>query len=336
VVGEPDNAPDGRAAGWSPPAAREWAAPEAPALDPTEAVGAAPMPAPQRVRTEPRAVDAAHGRPQVPVRLHPLTVGDILDGAWSVITCRPQAVFGACALVLVPTAILGSLLVRTFGDSLSVWTALRVFFPYIHPGTRSSPGWIGAALAVALLSLATFVFGVAISRMVMSWYDGRELSAVRAVLEALRRFPAILGAYLVLLVPKGIAVAAFLAPAWLVFPFLLFVAPVIAIEDAGPLRAIRRSASLVGRRYFRVLAIWTLWLLVEQIVTVALGLLVDFVAQFAPDDVDRILRPAGWALVAFVTMPASAGMAVVLYLDLRVRSEGMDLERDVAEAFAGG
>jgi hypothetical protein len=323
VVGE-DSSPSDRA--------RAWAAPEEPSIEPA---GPAPMPTSAREPVRRAPVDAGRARPSLPVRLQPLTLGDLLDGAWSVITCRPQAVFGASALVLVPTVLLASVLVRTFGTSLDLVTALRVFFPYIHPGGRSLPGWPGAALAVAVLSLGTFVLGVAIARLVIGWYEGRELTATGAVIESLRRSPAVLGAFLILLVPKAVAIAAFLVPAWLVFPYLLLVGPVIAIEDVGPWRAIRRSAGLVGRRYLRVLAIWTIWLVVERVIDFALGLVVEVVAELTPDSVDAILVPAGWAFVVFVSAPAVAGMATLLYLDLRVRSEGMDLERDVAEAFAG-
>jgi len=333
VVGEPDNAPSEPAPSWSSPTPRAWVAPEAPLGDD---LAPRPMPAPSPTTTAgtARSAEPVHGRPQVPVRLQPLTVADVLDGAWSVITCRPMPVFGATALVLVPAAIVGSILIRAFGTSLDIFTRLRVFFPYVHPGSRASPGWTGAAAAVAVLSLATFVLGVTLARMVSGWYDGRELSAVRAVGEALRRSPAIIAAYLLVLVPKAVGIAAFLVPAWLVFPFLLVVAPVIAFEDAGPIRAIRRSASLVGKRYLRVLFIWSVWLVAEQLVAVAMSLLVDLIAGFTSDEVDNILRPAGWAIIAFVTAPAVAGMAIALYLDLRVRSEGLDLEREAAEAFA--
>jgi hypothetical protein len=333
VVGEPDNSPSEPPPGWSNPSSRAWAAPEAPTAD---VLGPEPVPPTGSRRDEPApvVVDPRHRRPQVPVRLQPLTVSDVLDGAWSIITCRPQPVYGVCAIVLVPTALVASLLARTFASSLDVWNQLRVFFPYIHPGGRASPGWLGAACATALVSLATFVIGVALARMVMGWYDGRESTAVRAVGEALRRAPAILGAFLVLLIPKVAGIAAFLVPAWILFPFLLLVAPVIAFEDAGPFRAIKRSFALVGKRYFRVLAIWSIWLIAERVISFALVLLVEFVSSFTPDDVDAILMPAGWAFAAFITAPAVAGMSVIIYLDMRVRSEAMDLEREVTEAFA--
>jgi hypothetical protein len=184
-----------------------------------------------------------------------------------------------------------------------------------------------------VLSLAYAMLGVAVGRLVASWYEGTD-PAVRPVLvDTLRVAPAIVCSWALLAVPRALSIFVAVLPAVFVFPLFLLVSPVIAIEGLGPLAAIRRSVRLVTRRYPAVVGIWLLALLLERIIDVALGLVPEVVAGFLPAEVAEVVRPAGWAFALFVTAPTVVGLPVLLYFDLRVRSEGLDLEREAAEAF---
>jgi hypothetical protein len=46
-----------------------------------------------------------------------------------------------------------------------------------------------------------------------------------------------------------------------------------------------------------------------------------------------LLTAAAGVLTSLITMPVVAGTTVLIYLDLRVRTEGLDLELEAAEAF---
>jgi len=46
-----------------------------------------------------------------------------------------------------------------------------------------------------------------------------------------------------------------------------------------------------------------------------------------------LLTAAAGVLTSLITMPVVAGTTVLIYLDLRVRTEGLDLELEAAKAF---
>jgi hypothetical protein len=104
------------------------------------------------------------------------------------------------------------------------------------------------------------------------------------------------------------------------------VAPVIGAESAGPGRALSRSLALTRERY------WPVFLTVVLMGIVAFAL--DTTLSSLPQGVALAVgSEAGWLLVALggivaqlVTTPFVAAATVLLYFDLRVRNEGMDLE----------
>ena len=96
----------------------------------------------------------------------------------------------------------------------------------------------------------------------------------------------------------------------------------------------RRSARLVRRRFWQVLAVALLGLLVEQLFVTALGLLPTVLSTVIGTEGIAWVLPAVVGIVtALVTLPVVAGITVLIYLDLRVRTEGLDLELGAREAF---
>src|SRR3546814_12414872 len=67
----------------------------------------------------------------------------------------------------------------------------------------------------------------------------------------------------------------------------------------------------------------------------ALGLLPTVLALVVgTDGFGWVLLAASGVLTSLITMPVVAGATVLVYLDLRVRTEGLDLELRAPEAFA--
>ncbi len=96
----------------------------------------------------------------------------------------------------------------------------------------------------------------------------------------------------------------------------------------------RRSARLVNRRFWRVLGLALLSVLVEWLFETAIGLLPSLFALFlGTDGIGWVLSAAAAILTQLITVPVVAGITVLIYLDLRVRTEGLDLELDAIEAF---
>jgi hypothetical protein len=357
VPGDPPNrtgaaGPEGVAV-----AARAWAAPEALPDDPDAVAGPGPGgPSPGVPRRWREAGLAGSGPgsaagggerewsdrapprepPPLPVRLTPLTLSDLLDGAWAIIACRPRTVLGLSALFIVPAELVASFLIRGHGAVLDQGTIVAGVFPFVRTdrASRSVGFALGAMAAVAVLSLAYSLLGAALGRLVAAWYDDTDLTVGAVLAATLRATPAVLVAWVLTSVVQVAALYLLLLPALVAFPLFLLVAPVITIEKRGPFAAIRRSAGLVRRRYLAVTAIWLISLVLERVIDLALAAGAEFVSDITPGAVAEIVRPAGWAFALFVTAPTVAGLSVLLYYDLRVRSEGLDLEVEAADAFA--
>ena len=120
--------------------------------------------------------------------------------------------------------------------------------------------------------------------------------------------------------------------------------PVVMLERAGPVASLRRSWALVRRSSWRVLGIM---LATELIVGIA-GTLIKLpfgVASGASSflststhvsAVGITVSAIGGIVAATLTAPMLAGVVVLLYTDLRMRREGLDIALQAAAGVAAG
>ena len=109
------------------------------------------------------------------------------------------------------------------------------------------------------------------------------------------------------------------------------------LENQGPAAALRRSLGLVRRSFWRVFGIFLLTLLIVFIASAVLQVPFSLIERFTGGSaqlfglaghrtVAAVLITAVGSIVAgAVTRPISAGVTVLLYLDMRMRKEGLDL-----------
>jgi hypothetical protein len=147
----------------------------------------------------------------------------------------------------------------------------------------------------------------------------------------------------------AVAVGVVLVPAlivgliWLNVPWA-FSTPVMVLEHAGVIGALRRSRRLVKGSFWRVLGIL---LLTSIIAGIASGLLstpfslVGVAAGVALGQnqtqglvVSQAISGLGSILGAAVSTPFSAAVSCLLYVDLRIRREGLDVALAQAAASA--
>jgi hypothetical protein len=207
--------------------------------------------------------------------------------------------------------------------------------------TRVGP--LAGLVALNLLVLRPLVEGAVIAAAGSGHLDGTAGFGA-AYRRAGRRFGVLAGALgLQVLVYLGVlAVAAVLGGALaLVSPWLAlaagplalggltvlglqfcFVAEAVVLEGLGPLAALGRSRRLARGHYGRI----TLLYLLGIAATLLLGKLLAMVAALvAPGS--AFLGTLAEMLATVLAMPLSWVSFVVLYYDLRVRKEGLDLER---------
>lgn len=119
----------------------------------------------------------------------------------------------------------------------------------------------------------------------------------------------------------------FILPAvWLAIAWALSY-PALLVEDARGTRALRRSFRLVRGRWWPTLGV----LLVGAILITVIATIVQFVVSLPVVFVDSVLAGAVLSTVATIlgyaiSTPLQAALVVMVFFDLRVRKEGLDLE----------
>ncbi|MFJ8195288.1 glycerophosphoryl diester phosphodiesterase membrane domain-containing protein [Streptomyces sp. NPDC096152] len=215
---------------------------------------------------------------------------------------------------------------------------------------------IGTVLATALLTTVT-------SRAVLgkpvtageAWRDARPqvprlfglillllligatvigVGALPGILVAVAGSPAA-GFGLAVLGSLGAAVVAL----WLAVRFAL-ASPALMLEKQGIVKAMSRSAKLVRGSWWRVCGIQSLAVLIASIISAIVVIPFTLIASaFGGDGVGGLLNGTvefGWTYLLIsgvgavigstITLPISAGVTVLLYIDQRIRREALDLE----------
>jgi hypothetical protein len=107
----------------------------------------------------------------------------------------------------------------------------------------------------------------------------------------------------------------------------------MVIERLGPIAGPKRSVLLITRRFFPSLWIIVLSTLVTQIIGPLLALIPEVASFLVPEDWRWVLQGIGRSAVSLLLAPFAAGVCILLYLDLRVRTEGLDIELAATDAF---
>jgi hypothetical protein len=114
--------------------------------------------------------------------------------------------------------------------------------------------------------------------------------------------------------------------------------PALLAEGIGPVRAMRRSWNLVSGMWWRTFGILLLTGLVYVVITLALFALFGGIAALIPalsEDVRSAIASAGTALSDALIAPVFPILLTLLYFDLRVRKEGLDLDQLARETSPG-
>jgi MFS family permease len=198
-------------------------------------------------------------------------------------------------------------------------------------------GGTTAALWIGLLvgSLTTPFVAGALSAAVVAWRSGREITAGAALGAAARCWWVLLVAWFLDHAAQLLAGCTVVGTVGVVVLFVV-AAPVAVTERVGPIACLRRSVRLVTRRFGAALGVVLLTALVAGVLGQSLAIVPTFLAGLVGFDLGWPLLAAGQVAAALITTPFVAGATVMLYWDLRVRSEGLDLaeraERILGEA----
>ncbi|HEY0697635.1 MAG TPA: hypothetical protein VGD43_07475 [Micromonospora sp.] len=241
-----------------------------------------------------------------------MTVGELLDAATTLLRTRARLLLGVgFLLALLEQAVLFPL--RQLADVTYL----------VFPG-EDRWGWFAVLL---LAGFGTEAFSVALLGAYASSAAPRALLGPAAP----RRPVPVVGALLTALAVGLIAVLAGATVLALPVAFLLLglTMPALVVDRLTPGRALLRSLALSGRRGLRAgwirLIGWLSWLFIRLATGIggvaALSLLLDTGTAKG----DHLVVGLAWLAVNSVAYPALACLDTVLHLDLRMRTEGLDL-----------
>lgn len=263
----------------------------------------------------------------MPLRLRPLEIGDLLDETFRMYRRHFLLFAGISVLLSLPAAALSGLafgllggLVQTGGTSsppdLSIFT---VMLPVL-------------ALASLLgIGLVPFSYG-AVTFAACESAAGRPVSAGSVVRGVGRRYFALLGYWLLFFFSLFVSLILCVLPVVLwtwVFVMWIVATPVMFVENAGLGAAVGRSRMLVQGRWWRTFLALFLLAIVFYVVRLALSAFVE-IAQVL---LELVLSPfiaaaiasASAEIVDALVNPVMQIAIVLIYFDLRVRREALDL-----------
>ncbi|MFF1669288.1 glycerophosphoryl diester phosphodiesterase membrane domain-containing protein [Nocardiopsis flavescens] len=323
--------------------------------------------------------------PQAPkpgvVALRPMTLGDILNGAFTLIRRNPKTMVGLSLIIMAVSSIVssigfsgymadyGTFMDQVMNDPMSIDSDDPLPFSLWSILTLYGGAFVNYAGVVFLTGLLTTTVGMAVLGRTLApgeaWaaFRGRIGPAVGvAVLQLLIGLA--LSAVIVLLLVGGVFAGAMLAVAgsegagiavmllsvvaglvggvalgaWILIR-LYFAMPVVVLERVSAGQALARSWRLTRGSWWRVFGIVLLSALLIGIVTNLLSMpfsIAGIVPIFlAPEALWSTVASGaiiylGNVLIYSVSTPFTVGVTTLLYVDLRMRREGLDLRLHTA------
>ncbi len=278
------------------------------------------------------------------VPLRPLGIGEILDGALSTVRSNWKVLLGSAGLIVGAYTLIRFILDLTLLSDLSTSTT-----SYDDAGFRrvdvNFTGFFALLPStliefVALLALTT-VCSAVVGRAVLG--ERPEWSQAWAI--ARPQLGKLLGvAFLAWL---AIAAASLLCGIGEIYPWVVFslAVPALVLERGRVTGSLGRSASLVRGAWWRTLWLLVLGLVIYMVITFAIGvplLLVSGVATGIFNGTYAGGADVGSAAVSAlsgflsdtITWPFLGCLVAVMYVDRRMRTEGLDLELQRATGIA--
>jgi hypothetical protein len=257
-----------------------------------------------------------------PLRLRPLEIGDLLDETFRIYRRHFLLFAGISVILAIPSGALAAFVVALFSNFLQ------------SANTTAAPDFnslvtllvVYAAGYLVNLLLSPFTYGAVIYAACES-AQGRSVTIWGALRGVLRRYFAILG-YLFLVGLMGLMFCLF--PLWIwIWVGWVAVLPVMFVENASLGQAMGRSWRLVEGRWWRtfliLLLVGLLWLVVEialaGFLSLANGLLAIVVSQYVALAISQGVS----VIVSALAIPVFQIAIVLIYFDLRVRREALDL-----------
>jgi hypothetical protein len=270
------------------------------------------------------SVPVPGGRTPAPggIPLRPLGLSDILNGSFTLIRHNPGATLGLTVSVVTTLAV-------------SVWL---IVLTAVH--TASTLALVAIPLALGLVGLELGGLTVAMGQGML----GRQVSLLESVRQARAGWVAVALLLFVLMLTGLWTALIALLRGWGVIPGLVLTAwltvmlsltiPVVVLERRGPIAAAGRSWRLIWGSYWRVFGTYLLIYVIASTISFAINLPLGFASGLVGGlgsggrttvSLAVIIYSVGEIAIVSLIAAIEAGVVVLVYADMRMRKEGMDL-----------
>jgi hypothetical protein len=262
----------------------------------------------------------------IPLRLRPLEIGDLLDETFRMYR-RHFLLFGGISIILsIPSAALIGLALASFSSVLRQTNPNTTDFSFLAPLLASFAAGLVVNIVILPFSMGAVMYAACESAL------GRPVSAGGVFFGVLRRYFPLLGYWLLFIVSFYVALILCVLPVALwtwIFVGWIAATPAMFVENIGLGTALSRSWRLVEGRWWRTFLVLLLISIIWYVAQLALGAFV----QLGQVLLQIVLSPfiaaaiatAAAQLVGAIASPVLQIAIVLVYFDLRVRKEGLDL-----------
>jgi hypothetical protein len=260
-----------------------------------------------------------------------MTVGDILDRGLKLLFARLPAFYLINLVVLFP-AILIQIAAPFIGEAIGKGGGNP-----LDPAVLIGAG-VAALAAVLLILILQPIGNAAILHIIMEEYQGNRVGIGEAFSYALSRFLPLLGASILVGLIVFVGILLCCVPGIYFMIIYAFVAQVVVLERLGVGEALSRSSALVSGYWWRVFGVLFLIGIINAVIQGTIGGVFGAVMPAqevipGPNGPQVKFNPLNHVVITLVTQligivfsTYTAVCVTLLYLDLRIRKEGYDLE----------
>jgi CBS domain-containing protein len=273
-----------------------------------------------------------------------MPLSELLDELFRLYRRHFSLIVGVALLVALP-GLVWTLVTGTYRLTSSSFANIFTTTPGAQP-TFNSQQFSNLAGAYTLAALALLVLSPitvgAVTRAVTDVALGRPASIGSVLRETVARYFPLLGFIAIVFGLFFVwAIAFVIGLALIVLPGLAVLCggvyfavrwsmsvPAMMAEDIGPIKGMSRSWNLVKGQWWRSFGIIAIVLIMRFIIGLALGFMYGLiVGVVTTGDVRLAVVAVGTTILSALISPIVTIALVLLYFDLRVRKEGLDLDQ---------
>ena len=253
------------------------------------------------------------------------SVGEVLDAAVKLYARNFLQLTKIVAAVIVPIVLINTIVTGVSLPSTA----------FVLNGTLYTPtGTLGISAAAVITEIVLGVLAAltvqgALSLFLVDAYIGRELKWRTSLQGGFSRIGSLLWLTILYAVLVTLGFVAVILPGiWLITVWCVAV-PALMFEKVGGFKALGRSFDLVRGRWWATFAELLVALIMLFIVLFVVGLIFDEIAKGLGVDsigVWLFIRWLSGAIADVIAFPFLGAVIAVIYIDLRVRKEALDLE----------